>query len=49
MAVKRGNALVCVVVMAVDVKDVKNVGDVVHVVVADSDVDISADVDSTPN
>lgn len=39
--------LVCVVVMAVDVKDVKNVGDVVNVVVADSDVDISADVDST--
>ena len=49
MAVKRGNALVCVVVMAVDVKDVKNVGDVVHVVVADSAVDISADVDSTTN
>ena len=48
MAVKRGIALVCVVVTAVDVKDVKNVGDVVHVVV-DSAVDISADVDSTTN
>jgi len=35
--------------MAVDVKVVMNVGDVVHVVVADSAVDISADVDSTTN